>query len=486
MNAFDMACAVLSAAAYKQGLAATNRIDPIATEVAYTSNAGALSGFEASAFDYQGQIVIAYAGTNTEQKADLVADLAMGFGANHPQLRQAAEFYLSIKNNPAYAGREIVFTGHSLGGGLAAAMGVFFNKPAVTFDPAPFRLAVTQGNAMAIKAYLASSHPEWPVDGDLASFTTVEGVVGLSVPTTSLALAAALLPINAALSLRVASLPYPITIRGEGNIKAYSVSGEFLTNGYKGLLSDDLNALRIQSASQPESIDVNPAGADLGQFDLHSMTLPIVAAQEPRLATLFNQNPQLTEALFDRTLYAHKGSETNADFLTRLVQREFVGTGSIAGTGHLAKFADDLDKLVADANGIAAQPGVRNALSVVAMEYYYFKDPAAATRLFTANGGGLHFNYADIGVPQIGLKSPRRLAASIQPFLSTDEWKAVGHKLETQDAWHIQSGDAGLTWTAAAAAYDTAVGGAGIDVFDGGAGDDILIGGAGQDSILFA
>lgn len=34
---------------------------------------------------------------------------------------------------------QITFAGHSLGGGLAALLGVFFDETAVTFDQAPFR-----------------------------------------------------------------------------------------------------------------------------------------------------------------------------------------------------------------------------------------------------------------------------------------------------------------------------------------------------------
>jgi len=477
-----MACAILSSAAYQQGVAPANRIDPIATEIAHASDPGALSGFEASAFEYEGKIIIAYAGTNTDQWPDLAADLALGFGVGHSQLLQAAEFYFSIKNDPAFAGREIVFAGHSLGGGLAAAMGVFFNKRAVTFDPAPFRLTATLDNATDIETYLAAKYPEWPADADLASFTTVENFVGNVLPALSAGLAAALLPINAALSLRVATLPYPITIRGEGNIKAYSVSGEFLTNGYEGLLSGELNALRIQSTSQPESIGINPLGASLGLFDLHSVNLLIAAAAEPRLATLFDQDPRLIEALFDENLYAHKGSEDASDFLARLVQREFGGASSTTGAGYLTRFADDLERLVNLNSGMAAQVSIRKGLIAVAMEYNYFNDAASTTQLFTASGNGIHFNYADIDSAQFGLKSPRLLSSAMQPFLSADEWRAVGHRLESQDAWHVQSGDAGLVWTASGPTrYDAAVGGAGVDVIDAGDGDDILLSGAGQD-----
>jgi Ca2+-binding RTX toxin-like protein len=485
MNALDLACALLSSVAYRTGVDDANRIPPIADatrlpgELGYKT-IGGISGFEASAFDYQGKIVIAFAGTNTDQKADLIANLVLGLGFNHIQLLQAAEFYLSIKNNPAYAGKEIVFTGHSLGGGLAAAMGVFFNKQAVTFDPAPFRLAVTNANADAIKTYLASNHPDWLQDSDLASYTTVEGIVGRSVPTISAALAAALLPISPALSLKVATMAYPITIRGEVNVKAYSVSGEFLTNGYQGLLSADLNALRIQSSSQPESIVINPAGAALGQFDLHSITLLVAAAKDPRLATLFNQYPRLTEALFDKTLYAHDGSDKQTDFLARLVQQEFGGPNSIDGTGYLGKFADDLTKLLAKLDGMTGQPAIQKALVVAAMEYYYFKDAKSATAFFTTDGNGIQFKYSDIGAPSY--KSLTLLAQAVQPYLGTGENQLAGTaQLLKQDAWHIQSGTNGLNWIAADSSADVAIGGAGVDIMDAGAGNDILVGGAGRD-----
>jgi hypothetical protein len=498
MNAFDLTCAILASAAYQQDVSIKNRIDPapgatiLPGPLGYKT-IGGISGFEASAFDYGGKIVISYAGTNTEQLADLAADGALALGINHPQLLQAAEFFLAIQNNPAYAGREIVFTGHSLGGGLAAAMGVFFNKHAVTFDPAPFRLAVSQVNADAIKASLASAHPSWQI-GDLATYSTVEGVVGLHAPTLSALITGLLLPINAALARTIPTLDFPITIRGEGNIKAYSVSGEFLTNGIQGFASSDLNTLRIQSTSQPESININPTGAKIGLFDLHSMNLLIVAAQEPRLATLFNLNPRIAEALFDKTLYAHKGSDATVDLLARLVQQEFSTASSTTGTGLLAKFANDLTLLTANTDGISAQPSIQKALAVVAMEYYYFKDTASATALLSSIGNAIHFDYSDI--PTTFLKSQSMLVTAVRSYLNTDEMRALGMSTDTnqfatqgtgylmqQNAWHIQSGTSGMNWTASGSTNDAVIGGAQTDIIDAGAGNDIVIGGAGRDFI---
>ena len=56
------------------------------------------------------------------------------------QIVDAARFYLDVYNANPNAG--ISFTGHSLGGGLAALMAVYFDRAAQTFDPAPFARSV--------------------------------------------------------------------------------------------------------------------------------------------------------------------------------------------------------------------------------------------------------------------------------------------------------------------------------------------------------
>lgn len=238
MNTFDLVCAELSAAAYRDGIGSANRVLPVAdatqlpAQLGYRAGTG---GFEASAFEYEDKIIIAFAGTNPHQTQDLFANLALALGGTHPQLLQAAEFYESIKNDPQYAGKEIVFTGHSLGGGLAAAMGVLFDRSAVTFDPAPFRLLASKQHADSILRNLAKTHPEWPVDAALQSFTTVEGIVGAHAPLLSSIVASIVAVFSARSAAAVSLLPFPITIRGENNIKTYSVSGEFLTANFLGM-----------------------------------------------------------------------------------------------------------------------------------------------------------------------------------------------------------------------------------------------------------
>jgi hypothetical protein len=101
------------------------------------------SGFEAISFQRGSEIVISYAGTYPTDTGDQFANggLAMGFGS--VQLQQAVEYYLQVKAaNPLAT---ITLTGHSLGGGLAALVGVFFGITAQTFDQAPFARSAATG-----------------------------------------------------------------------------------------------------------------------------------------------------------------------------------------------------------------------------------------------------------------------------------------------------------------------------------------------------
>jgi Lipase (class 3) len=109
------------------------------------------SGFEAISFKKGTEIVISFAGTGSN--VDWWANAGGFFGVTTEQLRQAADYYLEVKTaNPP--GTIISFTGHSLGGGLASLMAVFFGETATTFDQAPFRSSASVAVATTLKDYL--------------------------------------------------------------------------------------------------------------------------------------------------------------------------------------------------------------------------------------------------------------------------------------------------------------------------------------------
>ncbi len=148
----DLNYALLAGAAYFSQRDPINRIYPTADWSLLSRERDDSSGYEASAYRNGTEIVIAFAGT--DEPEDWAANFSLATAVwTAAQLYKAAEFYARIRQaNPEAA---ISFTGHSLGGGLAALMGVFFDRAAVTFDPAPFRASANNDTRQDLRDYLA-------------------------------------------------------------------------------------------------------------------------------------------------------------------------------------------------------------------------------------------------------------------------------------------------------------------------------------------
>lgn len=154
---FEIDCALMAGRAYQVNRSDINQF-PIPSgwaEFFHVPNPGfqTTSGFEAVSFQRDNEIIIAYTGSDpSDISGDIAADAGLATGMGSAQLLQAADYYLAVK--AANPGANITFTGHSLGGGLAALMGVLFDQRAVTFDQAPFRLSANNDTRTAIRNYL--------------------------------------------------------------------------------------------------------------------------------------------------------------------------------------------------------------------------------------------------------------------------------------------------------------------------------------------
>ena len=122
------------------------------------SGPNATIGFSARVYQYTstGEVAISYGGTefvNTAAQGTMVdftnGNIPLAIGRYNEQAYQAALLYKQVK---AAGLSNISFTGHSLGGGLASVMAVWFNRPAYVFAPAPFQrniYAINTGAAYA-------------------------------------------------------------------------------------------------------------------------------------------------------------------------------------------------------------------------------------------------------------------------------------------------------------------------------------------------
>lgn len=158
------------------------------------------TGFEASYFQRGNEIVISFAGTNPKDPIfplpgpDIQANIGLATGVGSDQLRDAAIYYLNIQRQLQATNTTavITFTGHSLGGGLAALMGVFFGKQAVTFDQAPFANSaeaslIPSDVAANLKTYLLEhNYTENELQG-LTNFLTQRAALPLGeIPNSNL------------------------------------------------------------------------------------------------------------------------------------------------------------------------------------------------------------------------------------------------------------------------------------------------------------
>lgn len=116
--------------------------------------------FYAIAYDYNGETVIAYRGTDSASDG-LAYPIATGF-TGVPQGSMAFQFYNAVASqlnshisiDPRLA--NISVTGHSLGGGLAGLVGAVYGKDGALFDNMPFEQSAQNTRFSPIPDYLTT------------------------------------------------------------------------------------------------------------------------------------------------------------------------------------------------------------------------------------------------------------------------------------------------------------------------------------------
>ncbi|CAQ83369.1 MULTISPECIES: phospholipase [Photorhabdus] len=89
------------------------------------------TGFQAGIYRNGDLYIVAFVGTNDLK--DILTNLRQGFGFDEAQYHQAVDLARTARIT---FGENLLFTGHSLGGGLAATAALSVGKPAVIFNSA--------------------------------------------------------------------------------------------------------------------------------------------------------------------------------------------------------------------------------------------------------------------------------------------------------------------------------------------------------------
>ena len=411
-------------------------------------------GFSGGVYRNGNNIVIAYEGTNSNFLTqdgidDGLTDIATFIGQGVGQVESAALLYEQVKQQYG-SSCTITFTGHSLGGGLASLMSVFFNRPSVTFDPAPFGLTAWNPFAVGIlKTYLASLGYN---DADLNSLA----------PATSGPLAL----LN----------PFLLHSR-QSNITNYALNGEFLWAARNPITN---------LGPSPTVVDV---GANsLSGLQRHSISLLLAAQNSAPFDNAAKAMPALLPLMFDQTLYGvDLGSNTRTDFLGRLVNYQFGGipageTQVIQPDNMLNAFG--LDILRISHGGLASDANLQAGLIVAGIEYYNFADPTKLADFFHAVGNGVSFDLNAINLALSLQQGYGKLASFVQQHYGALVGDSSLLALDTRPMWFVQTGTSGMHAANTSGESSLMLGGATGNLLEGGSASDLIFGGAGNDTLI--
>ncbi|MEB1262594.1 hemolysin, partial [Xanthomonas campestris pv. campestris] len=392
---------------------------------------------------------------------------------------EATVFYLEVLKLQNVDPAKTSFTGHSLGGGLASLMAVYFDKKAIVFDQAPFELSAASFTYGAYETILALAGYDIP-----KSFRDYD------------------------------QLEYDAR---KANVQQIVVAGEVLSyatdNAFK---INDGNPLVLD----PQAEDLfgwgGSVGADFSRaVNLHSMTLLAGFMNSKNFLQASKNYKELLPRMFEGA-YKNISPENDRDstLLELLVQRQLSGESS------LDTLAADLAKITAtelrgaDNSFVIHENGDRKELNLAAA----LVDVVLAGIYQKANGRAPEdgflgrmsevLTHADdhitFDADALGRQAQRGVDSLSQYISARTQNLALERNLLERARWGIQDGAAmhyvgsdfdvrsdvvvalhGNNTIAVGGGDDLVLGGDGDDDISGGSGDDLLYGGAGFDTYRF-
>jgi hypothetical protein len=463
--ATDIEYAIMAGRAYISTRGKVNRF-PVPQDWTQipNSHATASSGFEAVSFQKGDEIVISFAGTGSDfalTSKDWWTNFELTKGECVQQLCDAAVYYLDMKK---LYGDRISFTGHSLGGGIAAILGVLFDVQATTFDQAPFSRSCCESVCNDLITYLTT-----PQGGNPEALYNLEN---LSLLAPELFIFR-----NGDLAQR------------EGNVQNIVVDGEILST----FLVDILPGRRI---GVPEILSHGCTGASA--VSLHEQSLMTLFLMNSKLRDVTMDLNDLVSMLNNEDLFYNDpkelGDNAKENFAEHLIRHQ-IGVNltdepAVTANDMLSRFTNDLYKICAQGGLTMTSGAMQKSLIAFAMEKYYTEqNSTSVNEFFNTDGitdnGGLHFKFSDVATSLTGADGAKGYNLYFQDYLNSwtpEEKEQAQAVLEGTKDWYVQAGIPALKATAG---NDRAfmIGGDNSDELTGGVANDVLYGGQGQDKL---
>jgi hypothetical protein len=382
------------------------------------------------------EIVISYRGTDND-----FGDWATNFGVTFAQEAQAAEVYARVLRDYGVdaLGSNISFTGHSLGGGLAASMAVWFNRPATVFDPAPSE----------------------SLSKDMTVLRRVEINLGSNIP--------------AAFSSYIADVAAQFVVR-EPNVTSYAAPGSIVYAGNSGW-----NVITGNGQNNQVLFGIqNMGGITTGMVQMHSQALLTAGILEKKFADATIAVQTALPLIMSEHLYALPTTSADPNFLIDLIRSE----QTAPGLGKLSHFAADLQKLGTTVAGLSE--AAQNAIIAQGIEWYYWQsNNYGGQEFFTQSGNLLQYTTAQGAGLEGALNKASLYTGTWLATLNSAYGLAYMPIIKTDyEQWNVNGGVNAVTATAKNIdKTQIFIGQAGSDTFTGGNRDDVFFAGGGADTL---